>query len=162
MTGRECTMPTIQIWQLTQLTAPRQCLIHTNPRSAACAISTALNTRNRRKLHTACNPVLADHTTHRTTAAPDPHQSALRHMCHLYSTGLPPQCLVKLQFRDRLCIDTGVVQQPIMPGLRSLVCRLVKSPPHPPRFYADQIGNPGHTHLPTGRRYAANLELVAG
>ena len=47
-------------------------------------------------------------------------------MCHLYSAGLPPQCLVELQFRDRLCIDTRIVQQPIMPGFHSQVCRLVK------------------------------------
>ncbi len=75
-------MQATQIWQTTPLTAPRQCLIHTNPRSAACAI--------------------------------------------FYSAGLPPQCLVELQFRDRLCIDTRIVQQPIMPGFRSQVCRLVK------------------------------------
>ena len=37
-------------------------------------------------------------------------------MCQLYSAGLPPQCLVELQFRDRLCIDTRIVQQPIIPG----------------------------------------------
>ena len=45
-------------------------------------------------------------------------------MCHLYSAGLPPQCLFKLQFRDRLCIDARNVQQPIMPGFRSQVCGL--------------------------------------
>ena len=76
-------------------------------------------------MHNACNPELAAHTTRRTTPAPDPHQTTLRRMCHLFSAGLP-QCLVKLQFRDRLCIDTGVVQQPIMPGFRFQVCRLVK------------------------------------
>ena len=74
-------MPTIRNWQLIPLAAPRQCLIHTNPRSAAYDI---------------------------------------------YSAGLPLQCLVKLQFRYRLCIDTSVVQHPIMPGFRSQVCRLVK------------------------------------
>ncbi len=41
VTGRKCTMPTIRIWQPTPLAARRQCLIHTNPRSAACAISTS-------------------------------------------------------------------------------------------------------------------------
>jgi len=40
-------------------------------------------------MHTAYNPELADHTTRRTTPAPDPHQSALRRMCHLYSAGFP-------------------------------------------------------------------------
>ncbi len=39
-------------------------------------------------------------------------------MCHLYSAGLPPQCLVKLQFRNRLRIDSRIVQQPITPGFR--------------------------------------------
>ena len=88
--------------------------------------SQRFDARNRRKLHNAYNPDLADYTTHRTKPAPDPHQSALRHLCHFYSAGLPPQCLVELQFRDRLCIDTRIVQQPIMPGFRSQVCRLVK------------------------------------
>ena len=32
-------MPAIRIWQPTPLTAPRQCLIHTNPRSPALATS---------------------------------------------------------------------------------------------------------------------------
>ena len=77
-------------------------------------------------MHNACNPDLADHTTHRTTPAPDPHQSAVRRMCHFCSAGLPPHCLVKLQFRYWLCIHTRIVQQPLMPGFRSQVCRLVK------------------------------------
>ena len=47
-------------------------------------------------------------------------------MCHLYSAGLPPQCLVEVQYRDRLCLDTRIVPQLIMPGVRSQVCRLVK------------------------------------
>ena len=47
-------------------------------------------------------------------------------MCHLYIAGLQPQCLVELQFQDRLCIDTRTVQQPIMPGFRSQDCRLVE------------------------------------
>ena len=77
-------------------------------------------------MHIDYNPDLADHTTHLTTPVPDPHQSTLRRMCHLHSAGLPPQCLVQLQFPDRLCIDTRNVQQPIMPGFRSQICRLVK------------------------------------
>ncbi len=67
-------------------------------------------------MHNACNPDLAHHTTHRTKPAPDPHQPTLRRMCHLYSAGLPPQCLVKLQFRYRLCIDTRIVQQSLTPS----------------------------------------------
>ena len=77
-------------------------------------------------MHTAYNPDLAHHTTHRTTPAPGPHQSMLRRMCHLYSAGLPPQCLVVLQFRDRLCIDSRIVQQSLMQGFRYQVRRLVK------------------------------------
>ena len=78
--------------------------------------SQRFNTRNRRKLHSAFNPDLAHHTTHRTTPAPASSPPALRRMCNFHSAGLPPQCLVKLQFRDRLCIDTRIVQQLIIPG----------------------------------------------
>ena len=41
VTGGNCTLLTIRIWQTTPLTAPQQRLIHTDPRSAACAIYTA-------------------------------------------------------------------------------------------------------------------------
>ena len=47
-------------------------------------------------------------------------------MCHLYSAGLPPQCLVEIQYRDQLCLDTRIVPKLNMPGVRSQVCRLVK------------------------------------
>jgi len=77
-------------------------------------------------MHTAYNTDLAHHTTHRAKPAPSPHQSTLRRRCHLYSARLPPQCLVELQFWYRLCLDTRIVQQPIMPGFRSQICRLVK------------------------------------
>ena len=100
--------------------------INFRSKTAFVRCSQRFDARNRRKMHTACNTDLVAHTTHRTKPAPGPHQSTLRRMCHLYSAGLPPQCLVELQFRDRLCIDTRIVQQPIMPGFRSQVCRLVK------------------------------------
>ncbi len=77
-------------------------------------------------MHTAYNPELAAHTTRHTTPVPDPLQSTLRRMCHLYSAGLPTQCLVELQFRDRLCIYTRIMQQPIMTSFRCQVCRLVE------------------------------------
>ena len=77
-------------------------------------------------MHTDCNPELAADTTRRTTPVPDPHQSTLRRMYHLYSAGLPPQCLVEFQIRERLCIDTRIVQQSLMPAFRSQVRRLVK------------------------------------
>ena len=51
--------------------------------------SQRLDARNKRKMHNAYNPELADHTTHHTTPAPDPHQSTLRRLCHLYNAGLP-------------------------------------------------------------------------
>ena len=40
-TSEECTLPIIRNWQTTPLAAPSQRLIHANPRSAACVISTA-------------------------------------------------------------------------------------------------------------------------
>ena len=40
-TSRKCRMHAIRNWHSTTLTAPRQRLIHTNPRAAACAISKA-------------------------------------------------------------------------------------------------------------------------
>jgi len=60
-------------------------------------------------MHGAYNPELAHHTIHRTTPAPGPHQSTIRPMCHLYSAELPPQCLVELEFRDRLCAQVRSV-----------------------------------------------------
>ena len=61
-----------------------------------------------------------------TLAAPASCQPARRRMCHRYSAGLQPQFLVELQFWDRLCIETRMVQQPNMPGFRCQVFRPVK------------------------------------
>jgi len=41
VTSGKCTMPTIRIWHTTPVTTPRQRLIHTDPRAAACASYTA-------------------------------------------------------------------------------------------------------------------------
>ena len=101
-------------------------IIHYRSKTAFVWCSQRFDTRNKRKMHTACNPESAAHTSHRTKPAPDPHQSTLRRMYRFCSAGLQPQCLVELQFQDRHCIDTRIVQQPIMPGFRSQVCRLVK------------------------------------
>ena len=101
--------------------------IYFSSKTAFVWCSQRFDARNKWQMHTAYNPELAAHTTHCTTPAHFSHQSALRRMCHLYSAGLPAQCLVKLQFRDRLCIDTHIVQQPIMPGFRSQVWRLLCS-----------------------------------
>ena len=98
--------------------------INFKPKTALVWCSQRFDARKKWLMHTASMRIW--HTTPRTTPAPDPHQSALRRFCHLYSAGLPPQCLVKLQFWYRLCTDTHIVQQPIMPSFRSQVCRLVK------------------------------------
>ena len=71
-------------------------------------------------MHNACNTDLAAHTTRRTTPAPDPHQSALRRMCHLFSAGLPPQCLIKQQF------GAGSVSTPASCPNRSCPVRAVR------------------------------------
>ena len=77
-------------------------------------------------MNCAYNSDLAAHTTRRTTPAPDLHQSTLRRMRHFCSAGLQPQGLVELHFRDWLCIETRIVQQPIMPEFRRQDSRLVK------------------------------------
>ena len=71
-------------------------------------------------------PALADHNAHRTLPAPEPHPPTLRRMCHLRSAALQPQGLIKLQFRDRLCIRTHGNRPQIMTCFRRKVCRLVK------------------------------------
>ena len=55
-------------------------------------------------------PKLAVHNPHRTLPAPEPHPPSLARMYHLGSADLQPEGLVKLQFRDRLCIRTCRVQ----------------------------------------------------
>ena len=77
-------------------------------------------------MHSACNTDLAHHPTHHTKPAPASSTLARRRMYHLYSAGLRSQYLVELHFRNQLCIDTRIVQQPIMTGFRSRVCRLGK------------------------------------
>jgi len=64
--------------------------------------SKKFDSSNQHKSHDVYKTALLVHTIHRTTPAPGPHQSTLRPLCHLYSAKLPPQGLVKLQFRDRL------------------------------------------------------------
>ena len=58
----------------------------------------------------------------RTTPAPDPHQSTLRRMCHFYNAGLPPQCLVKLQLRDRLRAQVRRLDQAHITPTDSVEC----------------------------------------
>ena len=47
----------------------------------------------------------------RSPPAPNPHHSTLRRMCHPYSAELPPQCLVKLQFRGRHSAQVRMLDQ---------------------------------------------------
>ena len=71
--------------------------------------SKKFDSSNQHKSHDVYKTALLVNNTHRTTPAPDPHQSALRRMCNFYSAELPPQCPIELQFRDWLCIDTRIV-----------------------------------------------------
>ena len=120
--------------------------------------SLKFDSRNRRKLHVAYKPVLEDHATHRTTPAAGPHKSTLCRMYHLYSAGLPPQCLVYLLVRGRLCIDTRIVPQPIMPGT-ILRCdphaRMHRKPPLWPRpcitAAISLLSSPRHSNSPSTR-----------
>ncbi len=90
----------IPLLSCTPLCSP-QPTINFRSKTAFVWLSQKFDPRNKRRMHTAYNPDLAHHTTRRTKPAPDPHQSTLRRMCHLYSAGLPPQCLVELHFWDR-------------------------------------------------------------
>ena len=53
------------------------------PKHAFVWCSQRFDRRNNQKLHTAHNTELAHHTTHRTTPAHDPHQSARRRASHV-------------------------------------------------------------------------------
>ena len=83
------------------------------------------------------SPLLHRHPTNPSTSCCLRENTA--HSCtprsayyHFFGAVSPPQCLVELQFQDRHCIDTRIVQQPIMPGFRSQVCRLSKAIRHDP------------------------------
>ena len=53
---------------------------------------------------------LAVHSAHRSLPAAEPHPPPLRRTCHLRSADFQLQGLLKLQFRDRLCIRTRCTQ----------------------------------------------------
>ena len=94
----------------TTLCSP-QPTINFRSKTAFVWCSRRFDTRNKRKMHCAYKTELFYHTNRRTTPAPDPHLPTLRRMCHLYSAGLPPQCLVKLQFQHRLCAQVRMLDQ---------------------------------------------------
>ena len=68
---------------------------------------------------------VAGRNLHRTLPAPEPRPAALRRWCHLRSADLPLQRLIKLRFRDRLCIPTLRVRPLIMTRFSRKVCHLV-------------------------------------
>ena len=68
---------------------------------------------------------MAVYNAHRTLPAPEPRPAALRRWCHLRSADLPLQRLIKLRFRDRLCIRTLRVRPLIMTRFSRKVCHLV-------------------------------------
>ena len=103
--------------------------INFRPKTAFVRCSQRFEMRNRRKMHTAYNTALADRTTHRTTPVPNPHQSKLRRLCHLYSAGLPPQYLVELQFRDWLSAQVRRMLQRTMGCFDLQVCLLDRFQP---------------------------------
>ncbi len=80
--------------------------------------SQRFDTRNKRKMHTACNPSLAAYTTHHTKPAHGPHHSSLRRMCHLYSVELPPYLWSNSSSRigsapkSAMCINGSYVVSP--------------------------------------------------
>ena len=73
-----------------------------------------IDSPSKQKLHNFHRAASAVHNAYRTLPAPAPHPPTLRRMEHLRSADLQPQRLIKLQFRDRLCIRTRAVRPPIM------------------------------------------------
>ena len=63
--------------------------------------------------HNASRAALAFDNPHRTLQAPAPRPPTARHICHSRSADLQPRGLIRLQFRDRLCIRTRAMQQPM-------------------------------------------------
>ncbi len=61
-----------------------------------------------------------------TLPAAAPRLPTLRRVCHYCGPNLPTNCLIKLQFQYRLCMRTRISHQPLMPGFRYQVSRLVK------------------------------------
>ncbi len=88
--------------------------------------SAKLEPRNTRKLHNVFNSESAVLAIQCALQAARPRLLTLRRLCHYCSAELPTHRLIKLQFRDRLCMRTSISHQPIMPGFRCQVCRLIK------------------------------------
>ena len=82
--------------------------------------------RNKRRLHNFYRPASAALNTQCAPQAAAPRLPMLRRTYHYSSAGLPTQCLIKLQLRDRLCMRTRISHRPIVFGFRCQVCRLVK------------------------------------
>ncbi len=84
--------------------------------------------RNRRKWPDLERPAPAALNIQCTLPAVTPRRLTLRRVCHYRIAELPTQRLIKLQFRDRLCIRTltRISHQPIEHDFCCQVCRLVK------------------------------------
>ena len=78
--------------------------------------------RNKRNLSDLDRPALAALNIQCALPAAGPRLLTLRLVCHSYSAGLPTQCLIKLQLRDRLCMRTHISHQPIVSSFRFEVC----------------------------------------
>ena len=83
------------------------------------SITEKIDRTKKQNLHNFDTPALAPHNTHHTLQAPEPHPPARRRMCHLRSADSLPQVLIKLQFRERLCIRTRCTQASSTCGLRN-------------------------------------------
>ena len=81
---------------------------------------------NKLKLLNSFRPPSALLTIQCALPAAAPRLLTLLRVCHYYSAELPTHCLIKLQFRDRLCVRTRISHQPIVSSFRCQVCRLVK------------------------------------
>ena len=76
--------------------------------------------KNQYKLHRLFKTASAALNIQGAPPAAGPRLLTLRRVCHSYSAELPTQRLIKLQFRDWLCIRmrTRISHQPIVSGFR--------------------------------------------
>ncbi len=118
--------------------------------------------RNRRKLPDLDRPASAALNIQCSLPAAAPRLLTLRRVCHYCSAGLPTHCLIKLQFRDWLCISIRRGHPLIMPNSSYQICRLINQNTRPcidaknqvfqklfipsERIAGRRYDNPLHTH----------------
>ena len=94
-------------------------------------------------MHTAYNPELTAHTTHRTKPAPDPHQSILRRASHVSKFCCTP-CCATLRSGRRHSYTTACCTRPLpaacVPGtlVATLTIKAQAETPTVPRSYPPQ------------------------